>query len=47
MSGTGLYEKYFLKTIKVKFARFVRVGMCKLGIYAFAKRMITRMKALR
>ncbi len=47
MSGSDLYEKYFPETPKVKLARFARVTMCRLGIYAFAKRMITRIKALR
>ncbi len=44
LSGKELYEKYFPETIKVKAARFARVGMCKIGIYATVKRMITRIK---
>lgn len=44
LSGSELYEKYFPETIKVKIARFLRVGMCKLGIYAVIKRLITRIK---
>ena len=46
MSGNALYEKYFPETAKVKLARFARVGMCRIGIYAFVKRMITRIKIL-
>ncbi len=46
LSGTELYERYFPETMKVKVARFARVGMCKVGIYAFVKRMITRLKTI-
>ncbi len=44
LSGKELYMKYFPETMKVKFARISRVGMCKLGVYAAVKRMITRIK---
>lgn len=47
ISGSELYQKYFPETTKVKMARFLRVGMCKIGVYAFVKRMVTRVKALR
>ena len=47
MTETELYQKYFPETIKVRIARFARVGMCKVGLYAPVKRMITRLKSLK
>lgn len=46
-SGTELYERYFPETLRVKAERFARVGMCRIGIYASVKRIITRLKAIR
>lgn len=47
MSGSELFEKYFPETMKVRLARFLRVGMCKIGMYAFMKRLITRLKSIK
>ena len=47
LTGKELYQKYFPETTKVRLARFARVGMCKTGIYAPMKRIITKLKALR
>lgn len=47
MGGSELFEKYFPETMKVRAARFLRVDMYKIGVYAFMKRMITRIKSLK
>lgn len=47
MTGRELFRRYFPQTAKVRCARFLRVGMCRLGIYGAVKRAVTRQKIRR
>ncbi|MDO5476630.1 MAG: Coenzyme F420 hydrogenase/dehydrogenase, beta subunit C-terminal domain [Eubacteriales bacterium] len=41
-----LFDRYFPENAKVRCARFLRVSMCRLGIYGPAKRLVTRVKRI-
>lgn len=44
LSGPQLFEKYFPETWKVKITRLMRVSLCRVGVYAFAKKMLARLR---
>ncbi len=44
MSGADLFEKYFPKTMKTRIERNLRIILCKIGIYSWAKRTFTRIR---
>lgn len=47
LSGQELFDRYFPETARVRCARFLRVSMYRLGIYAPVKRVVTRVKRIR
>ena len=46
-ANQSIIDRYFPETARVRCARFLRVSMYRLGIYAPVKRVVTRVKRIR